>query len=66
MTVKELTQAQLLALKQAYLMERLDREENRCPSWGELADADELVSDEEVFSEYEGVMFSEDDLLIND
>ncbi len=64
MTVKELTREQMLALKQAYLTERLDREENRSPSYGELADADELISDEEVLSAYEGVMFSADDLII--
>lgn len=63
MFVRELTTEQIYALKQAYLMEKLDREEHRCPSWGELADAGELVSDEEIFGEYDRVEFSPDDFL---
>lgn len=61
MSVCELTADQMIILKQNHLMERLDREENRSPSWGELADADELVSDEEILDEYGSVMFVEDD-----
>lgn len=63
MLVRELTGEMLLALKQAFLTEQLDRE-GRSPSYGELADANELVSDKEVFSEYDGISFSEDDLMI--
>ena len=43
MTVHELTREQLIELKQHMLCEQ------GSPSYGELADADELVSDETVF-----------------
>ncbi len=59
----ELTRDQMTDLKQAYLVDRLDEEEHRCPFYSELADADELVSDEEVFSAYEGTIFSRDDFF---
>ena len=59
----ELTADQVVCLKQAYLMEKLDREEHRCPSWGELSHAGELISNEEIFGEYAGVAFSPDDFF---
>ena len=45
MTVHELTREQLIELKQHMLCEQ------GSPSYGELADADELVSDEAAFAE---------------
>lgn len=55
MNVHELQRDQLIELKQRYLCE------NDNPSWGDMADSDELVSDETIFQEYEGVEFTEDD-----
>ena len=56
MEVKELNRNQLVQLKQMYLTE--NKEEI---SWGELADADDIVTDEEVFNYYSGTNFVEED-----
>lgn len=61
MSVKELTRAQLTQLKGNHLDDLLYEREGRGASYGELAMADELVSDEEVFEAYEGYVFSEED-----
>lgn len=63
MTVKQLNRDMLVELKERYLMEKLDEKENRTPSWGELADADEAVSDETIYKEYEGYDFGVDDFF---
>ena len=54
----ELNDEQRLELKQSILCAR---ELN--VSYGELADADELVSDEELEEEYGATVFSEDDFI---
>ena len=56
MDVHELNRDQLIQLKQNLLCER---EHN--VSYGELAAADELITDAEVFDHYAGTMFVEDD-----
>lgn len=56
MTVHDLTRDQLILLKQQHLLVTQGH-----VSWGELADVDNLVSDEEIFEEYAGTVFSEDD-----
>lgn len=58
MKVKDLSRDQLIELKQHYLCEQ-----DMQPSWGELADADELVSDETVFEEYADIHFVNDDFF---
>ncbi len=63
MTVSKLTRDQIIELKQNYLSEKIYNEGERCISWGELADADELVSDETIFAEYGGYDFSVDDFF---
>ena len=60
MTVQELNRDQLIQLKQQMLMERMDAEGDS-PSWGELTDADSLISDEDVQSEFAGTIFTPDD-----
>ena len=60
MTVRELNRDQLIELKQAYLTQKLD-EQGEGISYGELAEADELVSDAEIFEEYAGTDFVPDD-----
>lgn len=55
MTFNELNRDQLIELKQHMLCQRGD------PSWGELADADSLISDEEAFAEYGDVEFVPED-----
>jgi len=47
MTLKELNGDQRLKLKQDILTRRMD-EKGESPSWGELADADNLVSNQEL------------------
>jgi hypothetical protein len=58
MTVHELTREQIASLKQEYLCRTQDS-----VSYGELADADEIVPDSTIFSEYEGTEFTEDDFF---
>ena len=55
MTVRELTREELQELKINMLDEYLQEEENRNISYEEIADIDELVTDESVFKEYENV-----------
>mgnify|MGYP001050923920 CR=1 FL=1 len=63
MTVMDLTKDQMEELKQSILCDRLEREEKRSPSMGELADAMELVSDDEVIARYGKTEFTEDDFF---
>ena len=58
MSVYELSKNQLIELKQNYLCEV-----QKNVSYGELYDADNIISDEEIFNEYENVKFSEDDFF---
>lgn len=56
MSYKELNRDQILALKQNYLVRTQDS-----VSYNELAEADNLVSDEELEQEYKNVNFVEED-----
>lgn len=56
MKVNNLSRKMLVELKGKYLCETQES-----VSWGEIADADKIVSDEEVFSYYADVDFTEDD-----
>lgn len=58
MSVRELNRSQLVQLKQDYLCKTQER-----VFWSELAEADDLVSDEVIFNEYAGFCFSEDDFV---
>lgn len=60
MSVKELTREQLTQLKEQYYIER-----NENVSYGELADIDNLVSDNEIFEEYGHITFVAEDFLCN-
>lgn len=62
-SVEELTRDELTVLKQQLLTERLDKKGEQ-PSYGELADADETISDEEVMEAYAGVEFGPEDLML--
>jgi len=58
MSVNELTRNQLIQLKQFYFCQKHDH-----VSWGEFANIDNLVDDEEVFNEYSDTLFVEDDFF---
>ena len=60
MSVNELNRNQLVLLKQSYLIQENERNEEMT-YWSDLADADEIVSDELIYDEYAGYDFSEDD-----
>ena len=61
MTFNELNAEQRLALKQRMLDEELYETEGRSASYGELADADRLVTDEKLRERYEGTEFVPED-----
>ncbi len=61
MTLKELSYDQRMYLKQDILTRRMN-ERGESPSWGELADADRLVSDEELEDAFDGTEFVPEDL----
>jgi len=62
MKVTELSRDQLIMLKQSMLEDR-NAANDEGTSYGELAEADNLISDDEAFTTYAGVEFSEDDFL---
>ena len=56
MTTHELNREQMTELKGKYLCETQDS-----VSYGELADADEIVSDQTIHEHYAGIYFVDDD-----
>lgn len=60
MNITELNREQIVELKQGYLIQQAD-ENGFSPSWGELANADELITDDEVIDFFGSVEFSDDD-----
>ena len=62
MTFDELNEDQRLELKQRILTER-NEQRGEGTSYGELADADDLVSDEDLKDWYGGTEFSPDDFM---
>ena len=58
MRVQELNENQLEELKERYYIEK-----NENVSYGELADINNLVSNEEIFREYEHINFVEEDFF---
>lgn len=64
MNVRELTRDELTELKTRYYSDLLDKR-GETPSYGELAQIDELVTDEEVYQEYADVDFVKEDFFGN-
>ena len=59
----------MIELKQRYLNNHLLEVEDRSACYGELADANEIVSDDDIYDNYGGFNFSEDDFfysIVND
>lgn len=63
MTVQELKRQQLQELKIKYYDDRLQDVEGRCISYYEMATIDDLVTDDEVFQEFGGYIFTDDDFM---
>jgi hypothetical protein len=59
MSVHELTSDQRTELKLFMLEDVLGEQ----PSWGDLANVDDIVSDERMMEEYEGVCFTDEDFF---
>ncbi len=68
MKLKDLTRGQLRELKTRYLDELLQKEENRSISYGEMANIDEIIADddEDFIAEYEIYTFVNDDFFTDD
>lgn len=60
MDISQLNKEQIANLKQAYLMQH-NEEVGKGISYEELANADNLISDEIIYEAYAGYNFSEDD-----
>lgn len=58
MSVHELTSDQRTELK-LFMLVDLDE----WPSWGDLANVDDIISDERMMEEYEGVCFTDEDFF---
>lgn len=58
MSVHELTSDQRTELK-LFMLVDLDE----WPSWGDLASVDDIISDERMMEEYEGVCFTDEDFF---
>lgn len=61
MGVKELNREELIELKQNYYCNELGNN----ASYGELANIDEIITDEEIFEYYDYVDFVKDDFFCN-
>lgn len=59
MDVTELSREQLLELKQSLLESVVGHE----PSWYECAYTDDIVSDKQVYEEFEGILFTSSDFF---
>ena len=63
MNVKELTKEQKSELKWRYLDEIYQEKTNESISLGEIAEIDNIISDEEILNEYSNYIFSDDDFF---
>ena len=69
--VTELSREQLVELKQSYLTQLADCGEFAeivgrdydAPTYEDMANADELISDTDIMNHWEGTMFSDDDFF---
>lgn len=61
MRFSDLTNEQRAEAKHRLLCERLEKSENRTPSYDEFANVDEVISDKEAEETYAGTEFSPDD-----
>lgn len=60
MSVYELNREQLIELKQNYICEQNELK-GEPTYWSDMAEADDLVTDEEIYENYGGYSFTADD-----
>jgi hypothetical protein len=65
-TVYDLSPDEMQELKARYLDEHLLEVEDRTASYGELANAADIVPDGIIFEAYAGIMFVDDDFFCNE
>lgn len=63
MTISDLNKEQFTELKWRYLDEIYQEETNRSISLDEIAEIDNIISDEEILEKYENYIFSPDDFF---
>lgn len=71
MDVTELNRNQIIELKERYMIELSDEGtysevmgvSHDAPSWGEILNADIIISDEIIFEHYGGYTFTDDDFF---
>ena len=61
MNVRELKRQQLQELKSKYYDDFLQDTEGRSISYGEMASIDEIITDDEIFEEFSGYYFVDED-----
>lgn len=61
MTVRELKRQQLQELKCKYYDDILRENEERGISYGEMAEIDDIISNEKIFEEFAGYCFTDED-----
>ena len=61
LTVYDLTREQINQLKEAYLDQHLQETCDECASYGEIANAGEIVDDWLIYDAYADTLFSPDD-----
>ena len=68
MNIKDLTKGQLRELKIKYLDDLLQEEENRSISYGEMANIDDIVADDDkdFIETFDFYTFVNDDFFTND
>lgn len=63
MTINELSKEQFIELKWRYLDEIYQEKTNESISLDEIAEIDNIISDEEILNEYSNYVFSDDDFF---
>ena len=63
MTINELSKEQIIELKWRYLDEIYQEKTNESISLDEIAEIDNIISDEEILNEYSNYVFSDDDFF---
>ena len=71
MNVRELNREQKVILKEMFMISKVNEGNFEAvfnkdydePSWTDISNADEMVSDETIYSEYEGISFVPEDFF---